>query len=581
MSMPRLLFRLRTFSNGEWHCAESHSMLLWAGAIGIAGALATVAFRDAVDLLRWMMVGEAGSLVDKAARLPWYHRLLVPAVGGLLAGCLLVVAARSRKEAGGQDYMEAIYSGNGRLSLRQTLLRSASSICTIASGGSIGREGSMIQLAALCASQTGIAFRLSVPRLRLLVACGAAAGITSAYNAPIAGAFFISEVVLRSIAMDRFGPILVASVAANITMRLLPGYRPPYEMPAFPAIAGIEILLFIVLGILIGLAAPLFLHLLEISRRGFERTQWPLPVRLGLGGLLLGLLSIPAPEIWGNGYEVVNAILHEPWAWTALLAILVLKIAATAATAGSGAVGGVFTPALFVGAVIGCLFGHAAQALWPHVASAPFAYAVVGMGAFLAAAASAPLMSMLMIFEMTLSYQVMLPLILCCVLAYFVSSAVGSKALYEITGRHRQRDRELRHLQTATVEQFIRPAETVLPVSATVREAARVFVEHPVKYAYIVDHERRYCGTVALSDIASGLLSGQAAEQRRAADLPSQRLQSLTPDMSLAAALEHFMTHRGERLPVVQSRESPVLLGVVYKTTLLKAYSRMSGLALK
>ncbi|HWZ46607.1 MAG TPA: ClcB-like voltage-gated chloride channel protein, partial [Herbaspirillum sp.] len=417
--MRLLLLRLRTYTQAALRFSDTHATLLWAAVAGVAGALATVGFREGIDFLQWLMVGQTGSLVDMAEKLSWPMRLLIPTAGGVVAGSLLLLGTQSnQKQSQSQasvDYMEAIAIGDGRISLRQSLSRSVSSLCTIASGGSIGREGSMIQLAALCSSLLGRAIHFDPPRLRLLVACGAAAGITAAYNAPIAGAFFITEIVLGSIAMESFGPILVASVIANITMRAFAGYRPPYEMPSFPAIHGLEVLLFLMLGLLAGLAAPQFLHLLDFSKRQFNKTGMPLPLRLGVGGLLVGLLSLWLPQIWGNGYEVVNDILHTHWAWSTLLIILVLKVAATALTTGSGAVGGVFTPTLFVGAVIGCLFGLAAQTLWPQIASAPFAYAIVGMGAFLAAATNAPLMAMLMMFEMTLSYQVMLPLILSCV----------------------------------------------------------------------------------------------------------------------------------------------------------------------
>lgn len=577
--MPPFLFKLRTrLGNSFLGCVDLY-VLLWAVPVGIAGALATFAFREGIELLQWMMTGQKGSVVEMAARLSWPLRIAVPAVGGVLAGGLLALSAGGEKRAGSRDYMEAVHAGDGRLSLRQTLLRSASSICTIATGGSIGREGAMVQLAALCASRTGIGLRLDPARLRLLVACGAAAGVSAAYSAPLAGAFFISEIVLRSIAMESFGPILVAAAAANIAMRMAPGYQAPYAIPAFPAVNGAEILPFVVLGLVAGLGAPLFLRFLRMSKRLFDRTQLPLPLRLGAGGLLLGLLSIASPQIWGNGYEVVSAILHEPWAWSALLGILVLKVFGTAATAGSGAVGGVFTPALFVGAVTGCLFGQAAQALWPQMASAPFAYAIVGMGAFLAAASQAPLMSMLMIYEMTLSYQLMLPLSLCCVLAYFVSRAAGDLGLYEISARHRQHDRELHRLRMATVERFVRPAQTVLPATATMHELASAFQRHGVRYVYIVDQNGCYLGAVALADIAGALLNRSGASAASAHDFLSRRLPVLTAQMPLRTALAKFRQHPGERLPVVQDGESPILLGVVDKTALLDAYSRFSALA--
>ncbi|HEY0420443.1 MAG TPA: ClcB-like voltage-gated chloride channel protein, partial [Acetobacteraceae bacterium] len=364
---------------------QAHAMLPWAALAGVAGAFATIAFREGVDLLHWLSTGRHDSLVETARALPWHMRIALPAAGGVAAGLLLSWSRHPRFGGRVSDYMEAIAIGDGRIPFRQSLLRSLSSLFTIATGGSIGREGSMIQLAALAASLTGRALRFDPAQLRLLVACGAAAGITSAYNAPIAGAVFITEIVLGSIAMASFGPVLVATVTANIVMREFAGYRPPYEMPLFPAVSGAQVPLFILLGLLAGALAPRFLQLVDFARRQFGRVGLPLPARLGAGGFAVGLLSLFMPEVWGNGYEVVNAILHQDWPWQLLLAALLFKVAAIALTVGSGAVGGIFTPTLFVGAVVGSLFGQAAHALWPAATPAPFAYAIVGMGAFLAA----------------------------------------------------------------------------------------------------------------------------------------------------------------------------------------------------
>jgi chloride channel protein, CIC family len=302
----------------------------------------------------------------------------------------------------------------------------------------------------------------------------------------------------------------------------------------------------------------------------------PAPLRLGLGGLGVGLISVWAPQVWGNGYEVVNALLRQNWLWTAVLAILLLKVVATLCTAGSGAVGGIFTPTLFVGAALGQVFGQAVHALWPAAAATAAsgaAYTIVGMGAFLAAATGAPLMAILMIFEMTLSYQVMLPLMLACVIAYFLARGVGGPSMYEITTRHRREEEARMRLRATQMHELIRPAETVLPLDAGMDEMLAMFGSHPVKYLYVVDADERYQGVVALRDLAT-LPPG--AETRRARDFVRRdTLPLITPDMSLAEASRQFQLHHGERLPAVKSEADPLLLGVVYKTALLDAFARL------
>ncbi|MDB5992274.1 MAG: voltage-gated chloride channel protein ClcB [Herbaspirillum sp.] len=568
------LRRLFGFSN-------DHIMLLWAVAVGALGALTTVGFRECIAAIQLLLSGHSGSFVDMAKNFSWPLRILIPTCGGIAAGALLVWANRINAPAGKADYMEAVSIGDGGIPVRQTLLRSASSLLTIGSGGSIGREGSMVQLAALCASVLGRVAYFPAVRLRLLVACGAAAGISAAYNAPIAGAFFVSEIVLGSIEMKNFGPVVVASVVANITMRGLPGYATVYVMPAFPEIGALEIPLFVLLGLLAGVLAPLFLHLLQFSRQQFRKTALPLPLRLGLGALLMGLISVQSPEVWGNGYSVVNSMLHTDWIWSSVLSILLFKIAATALIVGSGAVGGIFTPTLFVGAALGILFGQAAHLLWPVATSAPFAYAMVGMGAFLAAATSAPLMAMLMIFEMTLSHQTLLPLMLSCVVAYFtaMSLSMGGVAMYDITLRRLREEQARLALRGSHMSDLIKPAETVLPIDASFAEMTTMFLQYPVKYIYIVDANNHYCGAVALQDVTSSLLDKSVLDgsgSKTAADyLRSNFLHVVTADMSLGEGLQRFLDHQGERLPAIQSTAQPVLLGAVYKSSLLEAYFRL------
>ncbi len=578
--MPNILHTLLSYRirlQRLFLISENNSMLLWAALVGLLGALATIAFRECITLLQLLFTGKSGSFVAIAKSLPWYWRVLLPTCGGVVAGAILLLSKKV-PAAAASDYMEAVAIGDGRVPVRHSLLRSLSSLMTISSGGSIGREGSMVQLSALAASVFGRFTHFEPGRLRLLVACGAAAGITSAYNAPIAGAFFVTEIVLGSLVMESFGPIVVASVVANITMRSLPGYKPSYEMPAFPDISGGEVLLFALLGILVGFGAPLFLGFLNFTKKQFKKTALPLPWRLGLGGLLTGTISVWIPEVWGNGYSIVNSLLHTPWVWWSVLMILAAKVIATAITTGSGAVGGIFTPALFVGASIGFLFGVVVHTLWPGATSAPFAYAIVGMGAFLAAATSAPLMAILMIFEMTLSYQVMLPLMLSCVLAYFIARSLNGPSMYDITLKRHRDEQERVRLRGIHMSELIRPADTVLPMTASFEEISRLFLKYPVKYIYIVDSEQRYCGVVALQDITSTLLNKNETATHQASDfLRREYLHVITPDMSLGKALELFLDHQGERLPIVRSEKDPVLLGAVYKSSLLDAYFRLDN----
>ncbi|NYT85336.1 ClcB-like voltage-gated chloride channel protein [Pollutimonas harenae] len=551
------------------------AMLCWAALVGALGAFATIAFHEGMRLVQELATGRSGSIVGVTRELPWYGRLLFPMLGGVVAGALLW-ASKQLKESTNSDYMEAVAIGDGRLSLRQGLLRSLSSLSSVASGGSIGREGAMVHLASLSASLIGRFTRFSTARLRLLVACGAAAGVASAYGTPIAGALFVAEIVLGTMGMQSLGPLLVAAASANIVMRLSGHYHTTYAIIDMPQIPGLEVLPFLLLGVFSGLGAPLFLKFLDFSRRQFRRTELPLPARLGLGGGLLGILLIIMPEVAGNGYSVVHSLLHASWTWYAVLTILLFKVLATAFTVGSGAVGGVFTPALFVGGGLGALFGMVVSWLWPGMTAETYMYVLVGMGSFLGAATSAPLMAILMIFEMTLSYQIVLPLMLACVIAHFVSRAVAEVAMYDVTVV-RERDAWFRYrLRHTVIQDLVRPADTVVATTAPVRDALQMFLEYPVKYLYVVDEKNTYQGVIAQQDLTS-LLLGQGDVQSKLAGevLRLDFVKTLHPDMTLDQAQEYFVHFQGERLPVVSRGDQPTLLGVVYKSSLLEKYSAL------
>lgn len=405
-------------------------LLLWAALIGVVGALSTVAFHEGMAFTERLATGHPGSLVAAAEALAPWRRALTPALGGLAAGGFLWWSrrlARGRKQS---DYLEAIAVGDGRQDVGGTLLRSASSLCTIGAGGSVGREGAMVQLAAATGSWIGRLGRFDGDDLRLLLACGAAAGFASAYDAALSGAIFIAEIVYGTLAIRRLGPLMVASVIANVTVHQVLGYEPVYRIPPLHVASLWELPLFLLMGLVLGALAPLFMGVLDGARRLAGRLPLGLPLKLALGGLVVGVISVWRPEVWGNGYSVVNGVLHTPWPLLLVVSVLIAKILATAATTGSGAVGGVFTPTLFVGALLGLLAGSAAHGLWPG-SSLPVVYAVIGMGAFLAATTHAPLMSFLIVFEMTLEYQLVPALMLACLTAYHISRAIRPQSIYQ------------------------------------------------------------------------------------------------------------------------------------------------------
>ncbi|MFM0089294.1 ClcB-like voltage-gated chloride channel protein [Paraburkholderia sediminicola] len=548
--------------------SDSHLYSLWAIPIGIVGAFATVAFRESIDGIQTVIFGQFGDPAYLAGTISWYARLLVPSLGGVVAGIFLALASRAAPKVVHSEYMEAVTIGNGIIPTTHTILRAASSMCSIASGASIGREGPMVQLAALCASLLGRLRTTNPENLRTIVACGAAAGITAAYNAPVAGAFFVAEIVLGQIVAERMGPLIVASVVANITMRLFPGYRATYlpDHLTLPPVA--ELALFPVLGLGLGLAAPFYLAFLSAAKRYVGIFAMPAPVSLGMGGLCVGLISLWVPDTWGNGNAVVSALIAHPTPWTVVASILIFKIVATAASSASGAVGGIFTPTIFVGASLGALAASLCTTILPGFADSHSLFVIVGMGAFLAATTHAPLMSILMILEMTLSYEVMLPLVIASVTAYAVSRLITPFAMYSATARVNERRQAVDRARGILVADILKRGEQVLPVGASLAELRNMFLAMPVKYVYLVDTGMRFCGTVALGDF-NAVLPRALSMDLSAASIARHDVPTVALSDSGPTVLTAFLKHDGERLPVVSDDGEMRFLGVVSKADFL------------
>ncbi|OHB24808.1 MAG: hypothetical protein A2X84_10515 [Desulfuromonadaceae bacterium GWC2_58_13] len=570
--MPRifrfLFFRVRLAE--LYRAAERYRILFWAGVVGILGGLSSVLFRKMLGFLSFGLTGSTGGMVEIFSGLCPWQRLVTPALGGIVAGLILYFGGKltsSRKNT--TDYMEAVVLGEGSLSFRSSMTKIFSSMFSIATGASIGREGPMVQLAALLASLVGRTRRWSIARRRLILACGAAAGIASAYNAPIAGALFVAEIVLGSIAMETLGPLLFSTVLATQTVHFLIGDSPLYVIPPFHLNSGVELFDYLALGVLSGLIAPWFLRILRGSEKLFGQTRLPVYLRTGLGGLLVGVIALYYPQVCGNGYSVVTGILQEQWLWASLAAVVGFKLVATCASFGSGAVGGVFTPTLFMGASLGYLFGHIHQAIGFGPMPSPGAFALTGMGMFLAATTHAPLMAILMIFEMTLDYQLILPLMLGCVVAYFTAHGIESRSIYSGSLERKGAGYFARRLSELRAGELMKPDPARVRENACFGEIARHFITHTFRYLYIVDEHDTYLGAVCLEDVKEYLGTASLAHLVIARDLLGPGPPVITASASLDEALEKFTRHSGERLPVVADGPTPRLLGSLAKTDLL------------
>ncbi|MBI2513536.1 MAG: ClcB-like voltage-gated chloride channel protein [Opitutae bacterium] len=564
------LLRWRVWVQEKLQPTDWQVTLLWAAAAGVLGALAALLFTSLTEGTHRLLTGSRAGIVESMRLLPWWGALAVPTLGGVLTGLIIRVGQKLLPGQSSTDYMEAIALGSGRLPLRASLTKIAASLFAIGSGASIGREGPLVQLAALVSSLIGRWRGLPPPRARLLIACGGAAGIASAYNAPIGGSFFIAEIVLGTIAMESLGPLAVSAVAAALTLRTLTNAAQLYAVPAFHLGSLWEIGPYVLLGLLMGAFAPLFLRSLRRAETFFVGLHLPLVLRLGLGGLLVGAVATRVPEVCGNGYTVVVDILNGEVGWLLLVLLLACKWFATASSFGSGAPGGVFTPSLFMGASSGFLFGTAVHALWPAAAGDPRAFALVGMGAFLGAVSHAPLMAIIMLFEMTLSYDIVLPLMLCTVIAFYTAKSFWNRSLYSESLQRKAAEAPAADpLDGHAVEAFMKADPPRVAFDARFAEIARLFLSERVNYVYVTTPERKFLGVVALHDIKPFLSEPALADVVIAGDILHDDFPFVRVDESLGQALNRFLGVRAERLPVLSSDGR--LLGSLAKSDLLLA----------
>ena len=552
--------------------------LVLAGLVGIIGGLVNLAFFHAVHLI------QPGDPVEFAQWLPAWERILVPALGGLAAGLVLHWGLQFVGPQGSTNLLEVVVAGDGRLPFRTELVKTFSAIISIATGASIGREGGITQLSATLSSKFGQFAGWPPYRLRLLVGCGAASGIAAAYNAPIAGAVFSALIVLGNFSMNLFAPLVFSSVIAAMVSRTFFGIEPWYKIPPFPAATLPQLPWFVLLGVLCGVVGALFLKVLRLSEAQLRRLHWPVYVRLTLAGLVVGVIAIGFPGVCGNGYSVTNSLLHEefltqarPLLW--LAGLLLAKWVATVATVGAGTVGGVFTPTMFMGAGTGALFGVAMHQLGGSAGGVPAgAFALVGMGAMLAATTRSPLLAMILIFELSLDYSLVPPLMLACVVSILVARQLHGESVYtehlRIKGLALGRESsQAGAIMEQTVGDLMRAPVPPVRESTPLPEIANRFLTNPNNFLPVVDAHQRLLGVVALQDLKEFLNRAQDLNAVIASDVMRPPPRCLTPGQRLLDALPAVLESELRNVPVVNNPADNRLVGAVVRAEILAIFS--------
>jgi CIC family chloride channel protein len=475
--------------------------------------------------------------------------------------------------------MLAVAQRAGRIRPQVAAIKALASAICIGSGGSVGREGPIVQIGSALGSTLGQVLHTPGPRLRLLVACGAAGGISATFNAPIAGVMFALELILRDFEAQAFGVVVLASVAAAVVGRAAFGSAAFLALPPFQLVSVWEFLLYGGLGVLAAGAGVVFIRVLygleDLADRFWKAPEW---LRPAVGGLGLGLLLLALPEMYGVGYPVLERAIRGGYTAPFLVLLLAGKIFATSLTIAIGGSGGVFAPSLFMGAALGSAYGHLLQLLLPGIVGPAGAYGLVGMGAVFAAASRAPITSVLIIFELTGDYQIILPLMFSIALAVPIGHFLSEDTIYTAKLRRRGIDvgraRPGDLMTVLAVRDAMQPIETVLAQDVPVREAIKRFANDGRDAFPVVDAHGRYRGMVTARRIEQGLATGDGEPTvgPLAEDSPA-----VTEDQTLEAAIHQLGWTENAGLPVLTD-DRQRLVGWLSHRDVLRAYHRhLSG----
>ncbi len=567
--------RRSRFGGFFWRDPNTQFLLL-AALAGVLGALGAVVFRFLTIRLTQLLL-EATDIVSGAESLPAALRVFLPAAGGLAGGLLLVWLVKEKGPSGISQMIEAISLARRPVRVRPAIGRVVSSIAVISTGGSEGREGPIIQIGAALASSLSRRLKVSPERVRILTACGMAAGVAGAYNTPIAATLFVLEVVVGSFAMRLFGPAVVSAAISTVVVRLLLGDEPVYRVAPFHLESIVEFLPFAVIGLLSGPSSALFAKSLRQSRKLFDRIPIARPLTMAIGGGIVGAIGILLPEVWGNGFEGTNRILRGNPTLLLLVLLFAGKIVATSATIGSGGVGGVFTPTLLVGATVGGAVARVCQLTLPGLEAPIGGYALLGMGGLLAGLTRAPLLAIIMIFELTQNTEVLLPMMVVSVIAalsarifekdsIYISSLRSAGIVWESTP-------EATVISTLRVSDIMRTDVKLIPRQTPLSDIVKTFLTTRNLYLYVGNEEGKLLGVVDLHDIKETIPDKELGGLVIAEDLVTE-IPCVTPSESLTSVNEKLWFRDLGHLPVVDSPETRRFLGIVTRRDLLGAIDR-------
>jgi CIC family chloride channel protein len=541
--------------------------------VGVAGGFGAIIFRYLIFSIQEVFFAGGTPLQNSLGILI----IIVPAIGGLIVGLIVYYFAHEAKGHGVPEVMMAVATRDGKIRPRVAIVKTIASALCIGSGGSTGREGPIIQIGAAVGSAIGQKLKLPPGGTKILLACGATAGIAATFNTPIAGVIFSIELILFELKTRSFIPLVVASVTGTIISRIFLGRQPAFSIPLYTFVSPYELLFYLLLGLLAGVTAVLFIKTMYGIESFFDRLQIKQYYKPMLGGLCIGVIGLFFPQLLGVGYETVSAVLNESVVVGSIGLLFVLcigKIIANSLTLGSGGSGGVFSPSLFIGAMLGGTFGIIVHSLNPTISGTYGAYALVGMAAVFAGMSRGTLTAIIIVFEMTLNYNIILPLMFACVVSDAVSTFLSKETMYTkklmMRGVNITHDIEVEVLSSLLVKDAM--VEKVVTVSedTTVRELARLIQDTEHMGFPVLDSKKRLVGIVTHHDIHTAIVENKYEVTVK--DVESKDLVVVYPTDTLEVTINKMVEQGVSHIPVVDSVDHSHLVGFITKGDILKAH---------
>ena len=556
---------------------EHSFVLIVAVIIGLLGGYGAVLIQLTIRWFQHLFWGGKFNLQTIEA-IAWYWRFLIPAFGGLIVGLVIQYYAREAKGHGVPEVMEAIALHNGIIRPRVVIAKLFSSALYIASGGSVGREGPVIQIGSAVGSTVGQFFKVNPKRMRVFVACGAASGIAAAFNAPVAGALFAVEIILGDFAVPQFSPIVIASVAATIVSRHYLGNYPAFVVPQYQLVSPLEMVNYAVLGVLAGFVAVMFIKSLYFSEDFFDRLKLPEYVKAVFGGLMIGAIGLVFPYIYGVGYDTMDLALSGELLWKIAGILVFIKILATSISLGSGGSGGIFAPSLFMGAMLGVFFGHLVNLFFPAWTSSPGAYALVAMGGVVGAGTHGPITAILIIFEMTNDYKIILPLMITTIIATLLAMRLQNESIYTLKlvrrGINIFGGREINVLKSLKVENVVNRSIDMVSVKTPFEELIPVIANSSHNQIYVVDDKQKLVGFISMQEIRQTMLELDTLKHLLIAeDIANPEIPFVRMNETLDRVMKLFSRSGLEELPVLSDQEDGEIIGTVSQREVIDAYT--------